>query len=298
MKERPFYRSLLGRLSASLVPQRDKPEETPESTLCALWSVAAGSPLSTRKAVHETLGELDDEGVARLVGLVERRLSGIPLAHLTERQHFMGLDFLAGKGALIPRVETEILGRAVLGVAKALADARGLITVLDICTGAGNIAIAIAVHEPRTIVFASDLAPEAVELARANAKHLGVKERVELTEGDMFGAFHSEAFLGKIDIVTCNPPYISSAKVGLMDREVSRHEPRLAFDGGAFGVTILTRLIREAPKFLKPDSFLCFEVGLGQGNAITRMLENARVYRNIEPKVDESGEIRAFIAQT
>lgn len=298
MKERPFYRSLLGRLSASLVPQRDKPEETPESTLCALWSVAAGSPLSTRKAVHETPGELDDEGVARLVGLVERRLSGIPLAHLTERQHFMGLDFLAGKGALIPRVETEILGRAVLGVAKALADARGSITVLDICTGAGNIAIAIAVHEPRTIVFASDLAPEAVELARANAKHLGVEERVKLTEGDMFGAFHSEAFLGKIDIVTCNPPYISSAKVGLMDREVSRYEPRLAFDGGAFGVTILTRLIREAPKFLKPDSFLCFEVGLGQGNAITRMLENARVYRNIEPKVDESGEIRAFIAQT
>ena len=298
MKEHPFYRSLLGRLSTSLVPQRDKPEETPESTLRALWSVAAGSPLSTRRAVHETLGELDDEGVARLVGLVERRLSGIPLAHLTERQHFMGLDFLAGKGALIPRVETEILGRAALGVAKALADARGLITVLDICTGAGNIAIAIAVHEPRAIVFASDLAPEAVELARANAKHLGVKERVELTEGDMFGAFQSEAFLGKIDIVTCNPPYISSAKVGLMDREVSWHEPRLAFDGGAFGVTLLTRLIHEAPSFLKLDSFLCFEVGLGQGNAITRMLENARVYRNIEAKVDESGEIRAFIAQT
>lgn len=280
------------------MPQRDKPEETPESTLRALWCVAAGSPVSARGAVHETLGGLDDEGVARLVGLVERRLSGIPLAHLTERQHFMGLDFLAGKGALIPRVETEILGRAVLGVAKALADARGLITVLDICTGAGNIAIAIAVHEPRTMVFASDLAPEAVELARANAKHLGVKERVELTEGDMFGAFHSEAFLGRIDIVTCNPPYISSAKVGLMDREVSLHEPRLAFDGGAFGVTILIRLIREAPKFLKPDSFLCFEVGLGQGDAITRMLENARVYRNIEPKVDASGEIRAFIAQT
>src|SRR5512140_3464836 len=104
MKERPIYRSLLGRLSASLVPQRDKPEENPESTLRALWCVAAGSPVSVRGAVHETPGEVDDEGVARLVGLVERRLSGVPLAHLTERQHFMGLDFLAGKGALIPRV--------------------------------------------------------------------------------------------------------------------------------------------------------------------------------------------------
>ncbi len=298
MKERPIYRSLLGRLSASLVPQRDKPEETPESTLRALWCVAAGSPVSARGAVHETPGELDDEGVARLVGLVERRLSGIPLAHLTERQHFMGLDFLAGKGALIPRVETEILGRAALGVAKDLADARGRVTVLDICTGAGNLAIAIAVHEPRAIAFASDLAPEAVELARANARHLGVEERVEVREGDMFDPFRSEAFLGKIDVVTCNPPYISSSKVGLMDREVSRHEPRLAFDGGAFGVTLLTRLIHEAPSFLKPGSFLCFEVGLGQGKAIDRMLKNARAYRNIEAKVDESGEIRAFMAQT
>ena len=83
-----------------------------------------------------------------------------------------------------------------------------------------------------------------------------------------------------------------------MDPEVSRHEPRLAFDGGAFGVTILTRLIREAPEFLKAGSFLCFEVGLGQGNAIARMLERATVYRTIEPLVDEAGGIRAFLAQT
>ena len=298
MHERPFYRSLLGQLSTSLVPQRDKPEETPEATLRALWSVAVGSPQSTRKATRAPEEELDDEGVARLAGLVERRLSGIPLAHLTGRQHFMGLEFLAGKEALIPRVETEILGRAALAAARDLAAERGSITALDVCTGAGNIALAIAVHEPRTKVLASDLASEAVDLARANAKHLGVEGRVDLREGDMFGAFHTEAFLGKIDLVTCNPPYISSAKVACMDPEVSRHEPRLAFDGGAFGLTILTRLIHEAPKFLRPDSFLCFEVGVGQGKAIARMLQKTEVFRNIEPVVDESGEIRAFRAQT
>lgn len=298
MKTHPAYHSLLARLRTSLVPQPDKPEETPESTLRALWSVAAGTPLSPRKALHQTEVDLDADGVARLAGLVEQRLSGSPLAHLTGRQEFMGLEFLAGKGALIPRVETELLGRAALGVAKRLADARGSTRVLDTCTGAGNIAVAIAVLEPRSTVFASDVAPEAVELARANARHLGVEERVQVSEGDMFGAFHSDAFLGKIDVVTCNPPYISSARVGLMDREISGHEPRLAFDGGAFGVTILTRLIHEAPKFLKPESFLCFEVGLGQGNAITRMLERARVYRNIEPLLNESGEVRAFLAQT
>jgi release factor glutamine methyltransferase len=296
--EDPFYRSLLGRLSASLAPQRDKPEETPEATLRALWSVAAGNPRSSRGAAHEVKEDLDDEGVARLAGLVEQRISGIPLAHLTGRQHFMGLEFLVGKGALIPRVETEILGRAALGAAKTLADARGSITALDICTGAGTIALAIAVYEPRTTVFASDLAPEAVELARANAKHLGVEDKVDLREGDMFDAFDSVPFLGKIDLVTCNPPYISSARVGLMDPEISRHEPRVAFDGGAFGVTILTRLIHEAPRFLKPDSNLCFEVGLGQGKAIARMLEKAKMYRRIDPLVDGSGEIRGFFART
>jgi len=83
-----------------------------------------------------------------------------------------------------------------------------------------------------------------------------------------------------------------------MDPEVSRHEPRLAFDGGAFGVTILARLIREAPAFLKPESFLCFEVGMGQGKGMIRMLEKAGVYRKIEPLTDESGEIRAFLVQT
>ncbi len=296
--ERPLYRSLLGKLSTSLVARPDKPEETPEATLRALWSVAAGRPLSTRGAVNEEPEELTEEGVARLTDLVERRLAGIPVAHLTGRQQFMGLEFLAGRGALIPRVETEILGRAALGAAKTLADARGSITALDVCTGAGNIAVAIAVHEPRTRVYASDVAPEAVELARANARHLGVDEKVDLREGDMFSAFDSGAFHGGFDLVTCNPPYISSARVGLMDPEVARHEPRLAFDGGAFGVTILTRLIHEAPKFLKPASFLCFEVGAGQGRAIARLLEKTGDYRNIEPLVDEAGEIRAFLAQT
>ena len=178
LHERPFYLALLSRLSASLVPQRDKPEETPEATLRALWSVAAGRALSARKTMGAPVEELDGEGAARLAALVERRLSGIPLAHLTRRQHFMGLEFLAGEGALIPRMETEILGRAALAAARALADVRGSITALDICTGGGNIAMTIAVHEPRATVIASDLVPEAVELARANAKHLGVEGRV------------------------------------------------------------------------------------------------------------------------
>jgi len=244
------------------------------------------------------LPELDDQGLSKLADLVERRLSGIPLAHLTQRQHFMGLEFLAGPEALIPRVETEILVRAALATASSLANARGSITVLDLCTGAGNVGLAVAALEPRCRLFASDISSTAIELGKRNAEHLGLAERTEFRQGDMFGAFQSEEFFGKIDMVTCNPPYISSGKVVTMAPEIARHEPRLAFDGGALGVTILKHLIREAPKFLRADSFLCFEVGMGQGNPMARMLENTKVYRNIQHMVDDAGEIRALIAQT
>ena len=83
-----------------------------------------------------------------------------------------------------------------------------------------------------------------------------------------------------------------------MTSEISQHEPRLAFDGGALGVLILTRLIREAPKFLRADSYLCFEVGLGQGKGMARMLGNAKVYRDIQQVVDEAGDVRVLVAQT
>jgi release factor glutamine methyltransferase len=294
----PLYRALLSRLSASLVAQPDKPDESPESTLRALWSAAAGTPLSARTAVPAVLSELDDGGVAALHALVERRLAGTPLAYLTARQHFLGIDLLCGTGALIPRAETELLGGAVLEEARALAQARGTITMLDVCTGAGNLAVAVAVHEPRAVVFASDVAPAAVALARANARHLGVSERVRVTESDLFEGFRSPASAQAFDLVTCNPPYVSTAKLDAMGAEISAHEPRLAFDGGVFGVSVLTRLIREAPDFLRPGSALGFEVGLGQGKAIARMLERNPAYRDVRPLADASGAIRAFLART
>jgi len=97
--------------------------------------------------------------------------------------------------------------------------------------------------------------------------------------------------------VSCNPPYIPSVKVGSMDSEISQCEPRLAFDGGSLGISILTRLIREAPKYLKPDSYLCFEVGLGQGKAMEQRLKKENIYRNIQSYVDGANQIRAISAQ-
>jgi release factor glutamine methyltransferase len=166
-----------------------------------------------------------------------------------------------------------------------------------VCTGSGNVALGIAANEPRSRVFGSDLSEEAVVLARKNAQHLDLGKRVEFSQSDLFAAFESDEFYKKMDLITCNPPYIPSVKVGSMDSEISQCEPRLAFDGGSLGITILTRLIRETPKYLKPDSFLCFEVGLGQGKAMKQRLKKENIYRNIQSYSDSNNQVRALSAQ-
>lgn len=293
----PLYNTLIERLTASWIAKPDKPEETPETTLKALYFCAAGIPVSVQKASRETVPELDNNAQMRLKDLVEKRLNGLPLAHITGRQQFMGMELLAGPEALIPRMETEIVTRAALAIAKSLADERGVVTIIDVCTGSGNVALGIAANEPRSRVFGSDLSEEAVVLARKNAQHLDLGRRVEFRQSDLFAAFESDEFYKKMDLITCNPPYIPSVKVGSMDSEISQCEPRLAFDGGSLGITILTRLIRETPKYLKPDSYLCFEVGLGQGKAMEHRLKKENIYRNIQSYSDSNNQVRALSAQ-
>jgi release factor glutamine methyltransferase len=207
------------------------------------------------------------------------------------------MELLAGPEALIPRIETEILGRAALAIAKSLADKRGTITIMDVCTGSGNVALGIAVNESRSRVLGSDFSEEAIMLARQNAQHLNLDKRVEFRQSDLFAAFESDEFYKKMDLITCNPPYIPSTKVGSMDPEISQNEPRLAFDGGSLGITILARLIRESPKYLKPNSYLCFEVGLGQGKAMEQRLKKENIYSSIQSYVDNADQVRALSAQ-
>jgi release factor glutamine methyltransferase len=294
----PTFHSLLEEIQRFWTPLPDKPEETPEGLLCALWRTASGAPVSVDRAGQASLPALDAGALQRLRELLERKRAGVPLAHLTERQTFMGLELLAGPDALIPRKETEILGRAALAKIQCLAQKRGEITVLDVCTGSGNLALAYAYYEPRARVYASDLAADAVALARRNCRHTALDARVEMREGDLLQPFDEPRFLGRCDFLSCNPPYISSGKVKAMHPEISLFEPEAAFNGGAFGVSILMKLVREAPRFLKPGSWLGFEVGAGQGSTIARQLGKNPAYSVVETFNDAAGEIRAILARS
>jgi release factor glutamine methyltransferase len=290
------YEELLRQVRDFHRPQPDKPEETPAGVLRALWFSAAGRPLSIAALNGHELPALDSANLETLKGLIARKRDGVPLAHITCRQAFLGLELLAGPAALIPRKETEILGRAAIAQLRERARSAKELIVIDVCTGSGNLALAYAHHVPNVRVFGADLSPEAVELARRNAEFTALASRAEFRAGDLFTPFERAKLMGNCDLVSCNPPYITSAKVPKMDQEISSHEPKLAFDGGAMGITILTRLFNEAPKFLKPGGALCFELGLGQGPVLESRLRRMPWVEDVVSHKDHSGAVRALVA--
>jgi release factor glutamine methyltransferase len=297
MKSSGLFRQMLNQLTSSMAPQADKPEETPESTLTTLWLFAQGRPCSVRNADAAQLAPLDPSGQSKLQELVKRRLAGEPLAHLVGRQHFMGLEMLAGTGALVPRIETELLGRAALEIARRLAAETQEIIIVDVCTGSGNVALALAAGVERANVYGADLSVDAVSLAQENAAHLELGDRVKFKSGDMLEPFSNEKWAGSVDLLTCNPPYISSAKVPSMAAEIAGYEPALAFDGGPFGVSILLRLLQDAPRILRPGGWLVFEIGLGQGPAMEKRLKSSGNFDMVQSHQDAGGHIRALSAR-
>jgi release factor glutamine methyltransferase len=297
MDSNALYTDLLKEVQGFFQAQPDKPEETPEAVVRALWFAAAGQPVSIRRVDGNPLPPIDSPRVETLKALIARKRHGVPLAHITGRQEFLGLELLAGPDALIPRKETEILGRAAIAQLQDRSRTEEELLMIDVCTGCGNLALAYAHHLPRARVYAADLSEEAVELARRNADFTGLSRRVSFAAGDLFAPFENDAdLLGKCDLVSCNPPYITSAKVPKMGQEISAHEPKLAFDGGALGMSVVTRLFIEAPKFLKPGGALCFEMGLGQGPVLEGRLRRQPWVAKIEAHKDSNGAIRALVA--
>ncbi len=286
-----LFHELLAQLEANWQGLPDKPEETPFSTLCTLWHfVALDEPESFRP--------LTPENASRVKDLVARRMAGEPLAYLVGQQHYMGLALMTSPDAMIPRKETELLGQTAMQIAQRLAAQRGTLQALDLCTGSGNVALALAHYVDEYHGIGSDISENAVGLAQRNANALRVADRLKFVAGDLFEPFDHEMYLHAFDLITCNPPYIATANAEKMADEIAQYEPREAFDGGPFGINVMMRLIREAPHFMKPDSWLVFEVGLGQGEVMQRMMEKTAAYQPIETRRDEHDNIRVLLGQS
>lgn len=296
MNRSTLYQELLQKISTHISSLPDKPEETPDGILRALWHMASAVSMSVHQAHETDLPELDRSGVEKLRDLVVQRIAGAPLAYLTGWQRFMGLEFMVDPRALIPRMETELLVHSAIKMLDLELKTKKPVTIVDICTGSGNIALSLAHQIPQAQVYGSDISHKAIELARSNARNLELQERVHFFEGDLFTPFDNASFYDKIDMITCNPPYISSGKVDTLHQEIINHEPRMAFDGGAFGVSILNRFAQEAPRFLRKGGWIALEVGVRQGPSVLKRLQQQNRFGHILPVQDSSGEIRVILA--
>jgi release factor glutamine methyltransferase len=216
-----------------------------------------------------------------------------PAAYRRGTQRFMGLELFTLPGVLVPRGETELLARTA--IAKLAARDPKSLRVVDMCCGSGNLACAIASHVPTARLWASDLTDPCIELAKRNVEHLELGKRVTVVQGDLFAGLSGAELEGTIDLVVCNPPYISSGR--LEQREDLAVEPREAFDGGPYGLSIHQRVVKDALAFLKPGGWLLFEFGLGQHRQLKILFERSRSYPLLEFVNDEAGEPRVACAR-
>lgn len=292
-----LFKQLSLELEARLQLLTDKPEETAENCLKALWAFAAGNPVSAATASLLEPEDLTVEQQTLLRSLVEKRLNGVPLAHITGRQEFMGIELLASKSALIPRKETEILAELALKSIDEISKNVAAPLVIDVCTGSGNLALAVLAHCPEIRIWGADLSEEAVSLATENAIHLGQQGKIEFLPGDLLAPFDNSDFHKKVDLIICNPPYILSSNVQSMAPEISDHEPEMAFNGGPFGIKILDRIIVESAHYLKPGAWLCLELGAGQGPFVEKRILKSGLYNTIDLAHDDAGVVRALRAQ-
>jgi release factor glutamine methyltransferase len=210
--------------------------------------------------------------------LIQRRLKREPVQYITGVQEFWSLDFNVGPQVLIPRPETEILVEQAVSIIKdrKAAGESGRLSVLDIGTGSGAVAVSIASELPVADIWASDISKEALEVARANARRHGLDARINFIEGDLFSAIKDTKQL--FDVIVSNPPYIPKEDYVALPPEVGQYEPRRALDGGDGGLFFINNLILEAKDFLKPGGWLLIEMAPFQTAKAMDMIERSGFY--------------------
>lgn len=230
--------------------------------------------------------------------MAQERARGVPLEYVVGSVQFMGLELMAQPGVLVPRGETEILGRRAVDLLRGMAaqNPSRELRVVDMCCGSGNLACAIATLVPSARVWASDLTNECVKLAIRNVAHLKLEDRVTVRSGDLFAGLEGLQLEQSVDAIVCNPPYISTFKLHKEREQLVEHEPREAFDGGPYGLTIHQRMIREAPLFLRAGGWLLFELGQGQGRQIELLFRRAASFGDLAWETDAQQQPRVVSA--
>jgi len=222
---------------------------------------------------------------------VQRRMSGEPLQYITGHQEFYGLDFIVTRDVLIPRPETELIVEEVLKRNRVPSP-----LIIDVGTGSGCIAIALAVNLPQAHLIALDISDAALAVAKVNAKQHGVDERIEFLLSDLLSALEERQPFVQADFIVANPPYVPQPEWKTLQREVREHEPPIALLSGEDATAIYTQLFLQSPRFLKPQGFLICEMGYGQYPAISNAIDKS-VWHLVDVVRDLQGIERTLVME-
>lgn len=247
--------------------------------------------------------EISDSCYERYIELIERRSKRVPLQHITNRQNFFGYDFYVDSNVLIPRQDTEVLIEKILEVIEANfnVEISSDISILDMCTGSGCIAITIykeLIKRGFNIdATAVDLSKDALAVTEKNVENLvGIKalnNTFHIIESDMFSNINNNR---SYDIIVSNPPYIPTRDIEKLEPEVRDYDPIMALDGDTDGLRFYRRIIEESSNYLDNNGFIAFEIGYNQGDDVKSLLEE-KGYKDIHIYKDLGGLDRVIIGR-
>jgi release factor glutamine methyltransferase len=262
-------------------------QDQPFAALEAKVLLLRAAAISEEAFMAAPQGPLPARAEAFFLRLIERRKAGVPLSYLTGTKEFWSIPLAVSPSVLIPRPETEILVEKVLELSS-----RDRENILDLGTGSGNIAIALAKELPRAQIFAADVSERALRVARRNASFHKACQ-VRFVRSNLFSGFRGTEI--RFDFIVCNPPYISRRDWDALPAEIRDYEPRRALFAGDSGLEFVGRLVRRAGTFLKSGGYLLLEIGDGQRDEVLGFF--GRRWTEIETAWDLSGTPRVITAR-
>lgn len=275
-------------------------KETLKKAICLLNTKAIEEPILKSKIllsnclnkpkeflfIHEN-DELSLEIEKEFFKKIDKLCNNVPLQYITNQQEFMGLNFYVNENVLIPRSDTEVLVEAVINnIYKEKS-----IKILDMCTGSGIVAVALAKNCPKVEITAIDKSSDALEVAIKNAKLNDVQDKIKFIKSDMF-----ESINEKYDIIVSNPPYIETEIIKTLSKDV-QNEPKMALDGGRDGLDFYKIIAKNVNGFLKENGKVFLEIGYNQKETVTKIFKEIERFKNITCIKDLAGLDRVIIAR-
>lgn len=260
----------------------------------AIWLLEKALHLTSLGVIVDRDRILHPKECAAAAALVNRRVVREPLQYILGTQEFCGLEFEVDSRVLIPRPESELLvQQAVQSLDVGLA-----VTIADIGTGSGCLAVSLGKALPAAMIYALDLSEPALQVARRNIRRHALEDRIVCLQGDLFTPLRHLGFMDKMDVIISNPPYITESEWPQLQPEVRVFEPRPALHGGRDGTLVQRRLLEEAWRYLTPGGVLLMEMGWCQSATVCDLAVDTGRYETPTFCYDEAGIARVLRVRT